>query len=149
MKFVNVDRVLADSGVSRKEQEYLQAVNESLLKGIRLAETNYAHLPADEVKKARKADQKVIAERWQEQQRSARQTVVAALKNATEAYRSEKKIDVIIPIQNALSVSPALDASAEMAVWLKSAKLDFGSVPEITLKADVSAITPESKSKKQ
>lgn len=135
MKFINVEKVALDSGLVKQEQAYLKAVNENLHKGLQLAEKNYATLPADKVAAARQADKKIIAQQWQGQQRAARQVVLAAVKQAADAYRTEKKIAAIMPMQTAVSVAPELDVTADLTTKLNATKLDFGKVPEITVKA--------------
>lgn len=142
MKFVNVDKVLVDSGLAKQEQDYLKAVDESLQKGQKLAETRYANLPADKVAAARQADKNILSQQWESQKRTARNVVGAAMKKATDAYRSDSKIDVIMPTQTVLSIDPALDVSADLIAKLKTTKLDFGKVPEITLKANEPAKAP-------
>lgn len=142
MKFVNVDKVLVDSGLVKQEQDYLKAVNESLQKGQQLAEKSYANLPADKVPAARQADKNILGQQWEAQKRTARNVLGAAMKKATDAYRSENKIDVIMPTQTVLSIDPALDVSADLIAKLKTTKLDFGKVPEITLKANEPAKAP-------
>jgi Skp family chaperone for outer membrane proteins len=136
MKFVNVDKVLVDSGLAKQEQDYLKAVNESLQKGQQLAEKSYSGLPADKVATARQADKNVLSQQWEAQKRTARNVVGAAMKKATDAYRSDNKIDVIMPTQTVLSIDPELDVSADLIAKLKTTQLDFGKVPEITLKAN-------------
>lgn len=136
MKFVNVDKVLVDSGWVKQEQDYLKAVNENLKQGLQLAEKSYANLPADKVEAARQADQHVLSQQWEAQKVAARSVVANAMKKATDTYRSDKKIDVLMPTQTALSVAPELDVSADLTNQLKTTKLDFGKLPVITLKAN-------------
>jgi Skp family chaperone for outer membrane proteins len=134
MKFVNVEKVLVESGLVQQEQAHLKAVNENLHKGLQLAEQSYAKLPADKVEAARQADKNVIEQQWKGQQNAARRVVMKALKTASDSYRTEKKIAVIMPMQSAVSVAPELDVTADLTEKLKAAKVDFGKVPEITLK---------------
>lgn len=134
MKFINVEKALVESGLVQQEQAHLKAVNENLHKGLQLAEKSYANLPADKVEAARQADKNVIAQQWKAQQNAARVVVMKALKTASDTYRSEKKIAVIMPMQAAVSVAPELDVTADLTQKLKTAKVDFGKVPEITLK---------------
>ncbi|OAT34690.1 hypothetical protein M975_0068 [Buttiauxella brennerae ATCC 51605] len=135
MKFVNVEKVLVDSGLLKQEQDHLKAVNQSLQNGQHLAEKSYANLPANKVDTARNADRNILAQQWKGQQQAARNVVMAALKNATDSYRTENKIGVILPTQVAMSVAPELDVSAELTEKLKTAKLEFAKVPDITVKA--------------
>ncbi len=135
MKFVNVEKVLVDSGLLKQEQEHLKAVNESLHKGQQLAEKNYTSLPADKVAAARKADRDVLTQQWKGQQQAARNVVMAALKNATDSYRNDNKIGVILPTQVAMSVSPELDVSADLTLKLKTVKLEFPKLPDFAVKA--------------
>ena len=135
MKFVNVQMVLVDSGLLKQEQDHLKAVNESLNKGQQLAEKNYTSLPANKVDAARKADRNVLTQQWKGQQQAARNVVMAALKSATDAYRNDKKIGVILPTQVAMSVSPELDVSADLTQKLKTTKLEFPKLPDFAVKA--------------
>lgn len=146
MKFINVEKVLVESGLVQQQEAHLKAVNENLHKGLQLAEKSYANLPADKVEAARQADKNVIAQQWEVQQNAARIVVMKALKTASDTYRSEKKIAVIMPMQAAVSVAPELDVTADLTQKLKTAKVDFGKVPEITLKtAEKAAVKTGSK----
>ncbi|HKM95196.1 MAG TPA: hypothetical protein VJY99_00570 [Buttiauxella sp.] len=134
MKFVNVEKVLVDAGLVKQEQDYLMAVNQQLQKGMQMAEKSYTSLPADKVEAARIADKNLLTKQWKAQQQAARNVVLNTLKKASDSYRIEKKIDVLMPTQTALSIDPELDVSADLIAKLKTEKLDFGKLPEITTK---------------
>ena len=134
MKFVNVEKVLVDAGLVKQEQDYLMAVNQQLQKGMQMAEKSYTNLPAGKVEAARIADKNLLTQQWKAQQQTARKVVLNTLKKASDSYRIEKKIDVLMPTQTALSIDPELDVSADLIAKLKTEKLDFGKLPEITTK---------------
>lgn len=150
MKFVNVEKALVESGLLKQEQEHLKAVNENLHKGQQLAEKSYTNLPADKVEAARQADRNVLTQQWKAQQQAARNVVMKAMQTTSDAYRTEKKISVIMPTQAAVSIAPELDVTADLTAKLKAVKVNFGKVPEITLKtapAPEAAKQPAAKTK--
>lgn len=136
MKFVNIEKVIIDSGLAAQEKTHLQAVYQSLQQGAKLGEDSYKSLPQDKAAQARQADANVLNAQWQAEQRAARNAVAAQVAKAADQYRVAHKIDAIMPARSALSYSSDLDITADLVKQLKSEKVVFGNVPKVTQKSD-------------
>lgn len=134
MKFLNIEKVLVDSGLLTQEKAHLEAVKARLDAGIAMAEKRYETLSDEDKIRAVQADRQLLQLQWQAEQHQARQVVIQALKAESQLYITEHKLDALMPMDNALAVAGAQDITPEMTERLKTHTLSFRALPEVSLK---------------
>lgn len=134
IKFLNMEKVLVDSGLLTQEKAHLEAVKARLDAGIAMAEKRYEALSDEEKVRAAQADRQLLQIQWQAEQKQARQVVIHALKAESRLYVTEHKLDALMPVDNALAVAGTQDVTPEMTERLKTQSLRFKALPEVSLK---------------
>ncbi|KGT95923.1 hypothetical protein NG99_00710 [Erwinia typographi] len=136
MKFVNVEQVLKDSGLLAQEAGHLDVVRAKLVEGADRAAASYSEMTLENQQKARAADSRLLNIQWQAEQQAARIAVISELKKAVAAWREKHHAAAVLPAGLALSVSAQADISGEIAKVLKEQSVQFGTLPEVTLKTE-------------
>lgn len=133
VKFVNIERVMQESGLGQQQQERLKAVNEKLQHGLKMAQANGMMLPEDQRQKAMLADQQMLNMEWQKEQNKSNAAVLKAIAEASEQFRKENNLLAIMPAT--LAYDPQADITNEIIAKLKTTVVDFGALPDIGTKA--------------
>lgn len=134
VKFINIDRVMQESGLAEQQQQRLKTVNETLQSGLKMSQQNTASLTEEKRQKALLADQQLLNLEWQREQKKARTVVLKAITDTAEAWRKEHNLLAIFPVQSVLASDPEADISEEIVKRLKDQEVDFGSLPTIAAK---------------
>lgn len=141
IKYVNIDKVLQDSGLLGQEQLHLQAVKARLDTGAELARSRYETMEDAVKTQAMQDDSRLINAQWQAERLKARQVVMNALSSQATQMVSEEGLVAIMPLQGALAVSETMDITEQMSGRLKHHSLSFADLPEVSLKeADVTEV---------
>ncbi|CAX60130.1 Uncharacterized protein EbC_25990 [Erwinia billingiae Eb661] len=136
MRFVNMDKVLQETGFAAQQASHLQAVRESLMAGEAKASESYAGMDEEKRQKASLADRQLLAVQWQAEKQAAHQRVTGMVKQASDSWMKEHGVSAIMPLSSAVAVSPEADVTEAIVASLKGKTVSFGTVPEITLKQD-------------
>lgn len=136
IKFIDVDKVLADSGLQAQEQTHLAQVLDTLQQGHKLAEKQYPSFTKDKVDAARKSDEEILYLQWQNEQVAARKTVLRIIQHETQLLQKEQKLSAILPLQSALAVDDKVNITQALITRLKGKKVTFTPLPKVTLKSD-------------
>ncbi|MBU9850246.1 hypothetical protein, partial [Rahnella aceris] len=147
VKFVNIEQVVNESGLAAQQKTHLEAVYKSLQGTAKQAEELYKTMTPEKAAQVRQADTKALSAQWQVQMQAARQVVADQVKKSAEQYRVAHKIGAILPAQTTVSYAKDLDISTELAAQLKTEKVTFGELPELTPKIapQPTVKTPEAK----
>lgn len=133
MKFVDMEQLLAKSGLAEQETVHLRKVNARLTQALELAGQHYSQLDVESVPSARLADQQMAKFQWHQAQKNARKAVLAAVSQAALAWQDEHGAVAILPRQAAIAVSADADITDDLADKLKSRKVVFSELPDVTI----------------
>ncbi|WPM84823.1 OmpH family outer membrane protein [Apirhabdus apintestini] len=89
----------------------------------------------NKAEQARVADTEVLNRQWVLEQRATRGIVLKKLESAINDLRQKKKYAIIINRNAVLSAADGSDVTDEVVTLLKDTKLNFGKLPEISVKA--------------
>lgn len=145
IKFVDMEQVLVKSGLHEKEQAHLKEVLAQLEKGLELAQSQYESLPKDKVETARRSDSQILQAQWQNEQVSARNTIIKAITDTAKQYQEENKLEAILPSQSALAISKEADITDVLSERLSKVTVSFNKLPEISIKTPEDAPKVEEK----
>ena len=140
VRFINIDRVIEESGLAEQQQQRLKTVNETLQSGLKMSQQNAASFTENKRQKALLADQQLLNLEWQREQNKARAVVLKAVTDTAEAWRKEHNLLAILPVQSVLASDPEADISEEIVKVLKGQPLAFGPLPEIAAKTTESSV---------
>lgn len=141
MKFVDMEQLLAKSGLAEQETVHLRKVNARLMQSLELAGQHYDQLDAQSVLSARQADQQMAKFQWHQAQQSARKAVLAAVSQAALAWQDEHGAVAILPRQAAIAVSADADITNDLADKLKYRKVVFGELPDVVINPQGPAVS--------
>ncbi|TDN50110.1 hypothetical protein EC843_10627 [Buttiauxella sp. JUb87] len=148
IRFVDMERVLKESGLADQKASHLKAVHENLLSGAEKARGSYSTLSEEKLQQATAADEQTLNMQWQIEQQTANQQVLMVVKEGAKNWMKDKGVTAIMPVQAALAVALEDDVTAELVAQLKDKKVAFNELPLITLKTTTSdADTPPEKAK--
>ncbi len=136
VKFVDMEKLLVDSGLAEQEAAHLRLVNERLQRGAELAGKQYSTMDEEKVNLARQADGQILQFQWQAEQQNARKAVLAAVTEAAMSWQDEHGAVAILPRQAALTVAKDADITDEILVKLKNHNVKFNSLPEVAIKSE-------------
>ncbi|PWW07009.1 hypothetical protein [Mangrovibacter plantisponsor] len=136
VKFVDMEKLLVDSGLAEQEAAHLRLVNERLKQGAELAGKQYSTMDEEKVGLARQADGQILQLQWQAEQQNARKTVLAAVTEAAMSWQDEHGAVAILPRQAALSVAKDADITDDILAKLKNYTVKFNSLPEVAIKSE-------------
>lgn len=139
--FVNMDKVLNESGLMAHEQAHLEQVKEALEAGAKLAESRYNELDKEKVDAARQGDAQILNIQWQSEQVSARNAVAKLVKEQAKVLLTEKKLTAILPQESALVINEKNDVSDDLIKKLQAKTISFGELPQISIKKVESEVT--------
>ncbi|WP_162303000.1 hypothetical protein [Buttiauxella sp. 3AFRM03] len=148
IRFVDIDRVLKESGLAEQKTSHLKAVHESLLLGAEKAKANYNTLSKDKRQQAMAADAQMLNMQWRAEQQTANQLVLKAVKESAENWMKSGDVAAILPMQSALAVAAEGDITTDIAAQLKNKKVVFNELPQMTLKSDTVDVKKEPKKAK-
>lgn len=136
INFVNMEQLLNESGLLAQEHAHMEQVKSSLEAGLKQAEEQYKVMKPEQAEEARANDAQVLNEQWQNEQVVARNVVLKVIEEKSIALLQDKKLSAILPVQSAFVIDESVDITAELAARLKSEKLNFSALPQITIKSD-------------
>lgn len=136
VRFVDTQQVLIKSGLADQEKVHLTTVSQALRKGFRLAEMQYDALPEDKRKAAKLSDARLLETHWQQEQYRANAAVTETMQKVIRSWQSENKVSMILPRQYSLAIDESLDITSEIVNQLKNEKVQFGKLPEISVRND-------------
>lgn len=148
IRFVDIDRVLKESGLAEQKTSHLKAVHESLLLSAEKAKANYNTLSKDKRQQAVAADTQMLNMQWRVEQQTANQLVLRAVKESVENWMKNEDVEAILPMQSALAVAVEGDVTTDIAAQLKNKKVAFNELPQMTLKPDAVDVKKEPKKAK-
>ncbi|WP_018125876.1 OmpH family outer membrane protein [Desulfovibrio oxyclinae] len=132
LKIGVVDETVAfqSNSATSEAMAYLQKKGEGLQAEAREA---YEAMQADENQETT-ARYKQAMGKLQQSMGKEQQRIFGKLNDAfvkeLEAYRQEKGLDIILPKQSALSMSPELDVTEEVTERMNKVQIDFDAMPE-------------------
>jgi Skp family chaperone for outer membrane proteins len=134
--YINMGEVLSQSSIGKQEASHTDQVKAILQKAEKDAENTYKTMPTEQVEKSRSADATIINRQWVAEQRQARAESLKAVVKVVEAYRSSKKISLVLDSSNLVAASKESDITKEIIGELKDVKVDYGKLPEISIKKE-------------
>lgn len=132
--FINMEEVLTQSPVGRQEMERNAKVKAVLLQAENQAKDAYQAMSEAQQQKSRTADATVLNRQWVAEQNHARAQSVTAITNAVEAYRKSHNIAVVVDSRSLIAAAKENDISKDIISQLKEVKVDYGRLPEISVK---------------
>ena len=146
--FINMEEVLTQSPVGRQEMERNAKVKAVLLQAENQAKDAYQAMSEAQQEKSRTADATVLNRQWVAEQNHARAQSVTAITNAVEAYRKSHKIAVVVDSRSLIAAAKENDISKDIISQLKEVKVDYGRLPEISVKKAAEKSTAPAESEK-
>lgn len=136
MRFINMERIMSESGLAEQEAIHLKAVRENLINGAEKAKVRYSSLEKSERQEAAVADTLIFTVQWRTEQQIARQIVMQQIQQVSEAWMKANSVRAILPLDGAVAIAKEADVSAQIISQLKGKQVIFGSIPVISLKQE-------------
>ncbi|MEA1062952.1 OmpH family outer membrane protein [Erwinia sp. HR93] len=133
--YIDVAKAIIDSPLATQEKARLDQVRKILINAGDDAAKNYKGMDKNKAEQARVADTEVLNRQWVLEQRATRGIVLKKLESAINDLRQKKKYAIIINRNAVLSAADGSDVTDEVVTLLKDTKLNFGKLPEISVKA--------------
>ncbi|MRS17013.1 hypothetical protein GJV06_19210 [Enterobacteriaceae bacterium RIT691] len=132
--FINMDELLAESGLLSQENAHMQLVKAALENGAKIAESRYPELSPEKAEAAKQSDTQALQLQWQSEQISARNAILHEVKDKAIALQKEKQLTAILSSNEALALDKKSDLTSILAEQLKSSHVIFGDLPQVSLK---------------
>jgi Skp family chaperone for outer membrane proteins len=132
--WVDVSQAISDSPLAEQEKTRLETVKNLLLKAEQEANKSYEGMDKAKADQARSSDAVTINRQWNLEQRAARVALLKEVRTAVEEVRKKNNYTVIVDGGAVLAADPASDVTKQVVESLKSAKVDFGELPTVTIK---------------
>lgn len=136
MRFINMERIMSESGLAEQEAIHLKAVRENLINGAEKAKVRYSSLEKSKRQEAAVADTLIFTVQWRTEQQIARQIVMQQIQQVSEAWMKANSVRAILPLDGAVAIAKEADVSAQIISQLKGKQVIFGSIPVISLKQE-------------
>lgn len=136
--YLDPGKVLTESVIGKQEQARQQKVHDILLQAGKDAEARYAEMTPEQKQKSALADQTILNNQWQAEQRHAREISMKTIAAAVEAYRVNHKIDVVLSQNQVIAIDSRSNITKDIIDELKKIHVDYGSLPVITIKQEES-----------
>lgn len=136
--YLDPGKVLTESVIGKQEQARQQKVHDILLQAGKDAEARYAEMTQEQKQKSALADQTILNNQWQAEQRHAREISMKTIAAAVEAYRVNHKIDVVLSQNQVIAIDSRSNITKDIIDELKKIHVDYGSLPVITIKQEES-----------
>lgn len=131
---VNLTTVFKNSTLSEQEMAHLKEVKAILMKGQEDGHAMRGVAGTESAQKAQQADEAALNNQWLLEQAAAREAVLRAIREASDAVLSENHYSVVADSESLLAASADVDVTGEVVKHLRSRTVDFGSLPVVTLK---------------
>ncbi|MTD41198.1 hypothetical protein GIX45_21770 [Erwinia sp. CPCC 100877] len=132
--WVDVSQAISDSPLAKQEKTRLETVKNILLKAEQEANKSYKGMDKAKADQARRSDAIMINRQWNLEKRAARTALLNQVRAAVEEVRKNNNYAVIVDSGAVLTADPASDVTKQVVEALKSAKVDFGELPSVTVK---------------
>lgn len=132
---VNIDRVIEKSPLSQQEQKRLEEVRNILLKINTEAEKNYKNIEQSKLAKVKRADAQTINGLWVLQRQAIRKSVLDEVRNVVYEIRLKEGYKIVIDKSTVINAEESTDITDEVIDMLENAKVDFGPLPQLTIKS--------------
>lgn len=152
---VDTARIFRDSDAGKAGVKFLESLHEKMQSELNGIQENLQKNPNDADVQQKLQETYML---FQQRMGAEQQNVITLLNDATQrvmdAYRGQKKLDVILSSEAALSFSKAVDITADIIAELNKQKVEFKPVqPEETptpeAKPDAAAVKDEQKEEKK
>lgn len=146
--YVDLAAVLSMSGLAQQEKERMDLVVDALKKAETEAGKLYEKMDKDQREKARQADQIMLRRVLTEAGQSARNSILAAARQAAEKIRQQEGLRIVMDGSLILASSDETNLTVNVTEALKDVKADFGPLPSISVaspKSEPAAAAKENK----
>ncbi|KLF28693.1 hypothetical protein YA29_16555 [Klebsiella aerogenes] len=134
ISYVDVAEVLKTSSIGQQEIARNQQVKDILEKAQKDATARYADMTEAQRQKSTMADSELLNRQWVAEQQHARQMSLEAIAKAVETYRSGHNLSVVLSKSQIIAGDASLDISKDIIAQVKATKVDYGALPELTIK---------------
>ncbi|MTH46195.1 OmpH family outer membrane protein [Intestinirhabdus alba] len=133
---VDINGLLANSPLAQQEQKRLEEVKKILLQANLQAQEKYKDVTdRRRTQEAQQADTKTINMLWTMQQKAAREAVMDEVRSVINEIQQKEGYAVVIDKTNVVAAEVNVEITNKALVLLKDVKVDFGPLPQITIKA--------------
>jgi len=137
--FINMEEVLTQSPIGQQEVDHNAKVKTVLLQAENQAKETYQAMPEEQQQKSRAADATILNRQWMVEQNHARAESLKAITTAVETYRKSHNIALVVDSRSLIAADKENDISKDIISQLKDVKVDYGKLPEISVKQAVEA----------